>query len=128
MIEPPKIDIEKLRTLEKAASEVGQYIFETMGTEIRPRRSDEYGSYLADFAFSEDAALYVEMRNSLPAILDELEAVRAIVKELAESNPEDADERCVFCNRWQGGHLVGDPLPGHEADCLITRAKRLVNG
>ena len=65
-----------------------------------------------------DLDLICEMRNALPAILAELEALRVIVKELAASEcmatNEEATEYCIFCGRfkWSG--------------CLISRAKELM--
>ena len=52
----------------------------------------------------------------------EMEALQAIVKELAASNcmtmNEEDTEYCIFCGRFKWS--------GHEADCLVARAKELV--
>ena len=78
---------------------------------------DAYPEEIGRFDRKEDADFYVESRSSLPALLSELEALRAIVKELASKKPEYADQRiCVFC----GMNTT------HKADCLISRAKELI--
>jgi len=53
--------------------------------------------------------------NALPALLSELEALRAIVKELAARGDEVYvdDGFCIFCGE----------TGKHEMDCLIRRAK-----
>jgi hypothetical protein len=90
MIEPPK-------TPEECAA-----IFELAGFRV-------------NFQFAEN--VYLANGAKMAEILNELEALRAIVKELAASQMQNDDGRCVLCGGFYGEH---------EADCLIERAKRLV--
>lgn len=100
MIEPP--NIEKLRALCNQSE--FQFEHPGNGTIILPIPSYN---------------LIIERANALPAILDELEALRAVVKELAASETWqrfDQDSLCIFCG------VSYD----HRPDCLISRAKGLV--
>jgi len=85
--------VAKLRELEAKASSDGQYIHELHGTEIRPCHSEEYGSYLADFAFPEDAALYVALRYAAPAMLDILGEIRPGDAAMLQAILDDIHER-----------------------------------
>ena len=115
------LDIEKLRALEKTATPKpwAQGIIETdcIASEgghgnVVLRRTNGGG-----MPTQSDLDLICEMRNALPAILAELEALRAIAEELASKKPEFADQRiCVFC----GMNTT------HKEDCLINRAREAI--
>lgn len=64
-----------------------------------------------------DNSLFPNGRR-LAEILNELEALRAIVKEFANADTfdEDSGGYCVLCGDYGK----------HEADCLVARAKELV--
>ncbi len=79
------------------------------------------------FTTTENVFLPIDLLNSramqtIPLLLAEVEALRSIVKELVASNcmatNDEATEYCIFCGRFKWS--------GHEADCLITRAKELM--
>ncbi len=54
--------------------------------------------------------------NSPEVLKKERDALREIVQELVRSEPTYARGFCIFC----------DKRDGHEADCLIERAKKVM--
>jgi hypothetical protein len=118
------IDVEKLRASEEAATPGpwdmnynGSYEIYQAGHGPSESRDKTVMRWTDDGLpiRAKDAVLILTMRNSLPAILDELEALRAIVKELAARSDEvyADDGFCIFCGE----------TGKHEADCLVSRAQ-----
>lgn len=78
----------------------------------------EFGIDIMTAPMAEGGVSLFLTAGKLADVLNELEALRAIVKELAASKMT----YCHWCHsiEWRDGSLV------HEADCLVERAKRLV--
>ncbi len=127
------IDIERLAALEKAATpgpwkwghdgwcadSMGSLFAEGNNRIISTCCDNCRGEDEEIMPHLEDAELIPAMRNALPDLLTELANLRAIVQELAETEPVTYDENvgyseCVLCGKYRG----------HEDDCLISRAGR----
>jgi len=127
------IDITRLQELERNATP-GPWVHSVMTCEVY-QHSRIYGADSGEIATiragatrtkSEipeqdlrDAEFIHYIRNALPALLSELETLRALVSDLAASEPwydtDLGDEACALCGAYRDD--------GHEGDCLISRAR-----
>lgn len=82
----------------------------------------EFGLDIMAAPMAEGGVALFYRAGKLAAILNELEALRALTNELAASNcmtmNEEATEYCIFCGQFKWS--------GHEENCLVARAKGLV--
>ena len=111
------IDITRLRELEKKATPRDwQSLYDDIFTVDEIDVDGEGDRYIQIPYDERDADFIAETRNALPGLLDEIETLRAIVKELAESNPyEDEWNTCIFCQ--------ADYFFPHDPNCLVHRAR-----
>jgi len=126
------IDIEKLRATDRATKPAPWYAWIDPRVDVEDNTiatipEEEYAGLSSTEevigcsewlrAEEEDLRGIVEMRNAYPRILDELEGLRAIVKDLAEADVHRGGynhDICAFCDADE---------PEHETDCLISKAK-----
>jgi len=84
----------------------------------------EFGIDIMTAPMAEGGVSLFLTAGKLAEILNELEALRAIAKELAASNPfATSDYECFFCGKHEPGREEGCL---YEKACLIERAKQMV--
>lgn len=118
-----KPDIEKLRELEKIPEFRQKWEIQLDGRKFADGSPVAHIKLLGEGYVMIAYTLPIEVANgivslydALPDLLTELETLRAIVQELVRSEPTYARGLCIFC----------DKRDGHEADCLIERAKEAI--